>query len=87
VFPFSLNGLPSATISHSNVSVQKGDTRVSFTQFTTSGLMQYINGDRTSEELRAQDPEEFEHLAAEGDGRWEMGLGLLNTMDELVGCE
>ncbi|KAJ7704645.1 hypothetical protein B0H14DRAFT_2193943, partial [Mycena olivaceomarginata] len=76
--------LPSATISHSNVPVQKGDTRVSFTQFTAGGLMRYVdNGCCSSEELRAQDPERFERLAAERDGRWEMGLGLLSTMDEL----
>ncbi|KAJ7884391.1 hypothetical protein B0H14DRAFT_3743590 [Mycena olivaceomarginata] len=80
--------LPSATISHSNIPVQEGDTRVSFTQFTAGGLMRYVDsGCRTWEELRAQDPQEFGRLAAEGDGRWEMGLGLLSTMDELLGGE
>ncbi|KAF7362837.1 hypothetical protein MVEN_00633500 [Mycena venus] len=80
--------LPSATISHSNIPVQKGDTHVSFTQFTAGGLMPYVdNGCRTLEELRVQDPQEFERLEAERDSRWEMGLGLLSTMDELLGVK
>jgi hypothetical protein len=75
--------LPSATITHSNVPVQKGDTRVSFTQFTAGGLMRYIdNGFRTADALRMQDPKEFARLEGERGCRCEMGLGLLNTMDE-----
>ncbi|KAJ7676313.1 hypothetical protein B0H14DRAFT_3101988 [Mycena olivaceomarginata] len=35
--------LPSATITHSNIPVQEGDTRTSFTQFTAGALMRYVD--------------------------------------------
>ncbi|KAJ7803378.1 hypothetical protein B0H14DRAFT_2463685 [Mycena olivaceomarginata] len=35
--------LPSATIAHSNVPVQDGDERISFTQFSLGGLFRYVD--------------------------------------------
>ncbi|KAF7328643.1 hypothetical protein MSAN_02472900 [Mycena sanguinolenta] len=49
--------LPSATIAHSNVPVQDGEERISFTQFTAGGLFRYVdNGFRTQEQLAQEDP-------------------------------
>lgn len=77
--------LPSATISHSNLPVQLGDSRGSFTQYTSGGLMRFVDhGCRTEEELFEQDPEEYAQLAALKDTRWEMGLNMLSTVDELL---
>ncbi|KAJ7238463.1 hypothetical protein C8J57DRAFT_1086947, partial [Mycena rebaudengoi] len=77
--------LPSATISHSNIPVQAGDQRVSFTQFTASGLLRYVdNGFRTEKELVEGDLKEYERMSALKDTRWQMGLGLLSTVDELL---
>jgi hypothetical protein len=77
--------IPSATISHSNVPVQQGDERASFTQFTAGGLIRYVdNGFRTEKELAAEDPEEYERIWKLKDTRWQMGLGLLSTVDELL---
>ncbi|KAJ7768413.1 hypothetical protein B0H16DRAFT_1308066, partial [Mycena metata] len=46
--------IPSATITHSNLPVQGGDERASFTQYTGGGLMRYVdNGFRTEAELEA----------------------------------
>ncbi|KAJ7840504.1 hypothetical protein B0H14DRAFT_3458046 [Mycena olivaceomarginata] len=60
--------LPSATIAHSNVPVQDGDERVSFTQFTASGLFRYIDhGFRTQGELAVEDP--VEKAAVESEER------------------
>ncbi|KAJ6629987.1 hypothetical protein B0H10DRAFT_2208132 [Mycena sp. CBHHK59/15] len=73
--PGALILIPSATLSHSNVPVQEGDKRISFTQFTASG-----NGFHTERVLEEQDPEEFTQLAAAKDSRWEMGLGLLSVL-------
>jgi hypothetical protein len=51
--------LPSATIAHSNVPVQDGDERISFTQFSAGGLFRFVdNGFRTQDELAAEDPVE-----------------------------
>ncbi|KAJ7098426.1 hypothetical protein C8R44DRAFT_889049 [Mycena epipterygia] len=68
--------LPSATIAHSNIPVQEGDKHVSFTQFTASGLLCYVdNGFRT---------EEYAQLLKKKDECWAMGLSLLSTLDELL---
>ncbi|KAJ7073290.1 hypothetical protein B0H15DRAFT_957355 [Mycena belliarum] len=83
--PGALILVPSATIAHSNVPVQEGDYRISFTQYTAGGLMRYVdNGFRTEGELAAEDPEEFKRMAALKESRWEIGLGLLSTVDELL---
>ncbi|KAJ7101390.1 hypothetical protein B0H15DRAFT_943716 [Mycena belliarum] len=83
--PGALILLPSATIAHSNVPVQDGDKRISFTQFTAGGLFRYVdNGFRTEGELEAADPEEFARLAELKGTRWKTGLELLSTLDELL---
>ncbi|KAJ7621788.1 hypothetical protein DFH06DRAFT_991468 [Mycena polygramma] len=77
--------LPSATIAHSNVPVQDGDERASFTQFSAGGIFRYIdNGCQTVEELAQSNPEEYERLADLRASRWEKGLDLLSTLDELT---
>jgi hypothetical protein len=77
--------LPSATVAHSNIPVQPGDERVSFTQFTAGGLFRYLdNGCKTVEELAEADPAEYEHLMGLKAARWQMGLSLLSTLDELL---
>ncbi|KAJ7177350.1 hypothetical protein C8R43DRAFT_942621 [Mycena crocata] len=83
--PGALILLPSATITHSNVPVQDGDERVSFTQFTAGGIFRYVdNGFRTEGALAKEDPEEFARMAELKKTRWEMGLDLLSTVDELL---
>jgi len=55
--------LPLATVTHSNMPVQKGKERVFFTQFSAGGIFRYLeNGGRMVEELASEDPEEYEHL-------------------------
>ncbi|KAJ7172954.1 hypothetical protein C8R43DRAFT_873833 [Mycena crocata] len=77
--------IPSATINHSNIPVQDGDKRVSFTQFTAGGLMRFVdNGFQTEAELEAADPVEYARVVAMKDTRWEMGVNLFSTMDELL---
>ena len=46
--PGALILIPSATMTHSNVPVQPGNSRVSFTQYCAGGLFRYVdNGFRT----------------------------------------
>ncbi|KAJ7603549.1 hypothetical protein DFH06DRAFT_1022157 [Mycena polygramma] len=86
--PGALILLPSATIAHSNIPVVVGEERASFTQFSAGGLFRFVdNGFRTEEQLREDDPVEFECLMALKDSRWEAGLSLFSTLDELVGRE
>ncbi|KAJ7696886.1 hypothetical protein B0H14DRAFT_2226870, partial [Mycena olivaceomarginata] len=82
--PGTLILLPSATVAHSNVPVQLDEERVSFTQFTAGGIFRYVdNGCQTVEQLAEDDPEEYRRLMALKAGRWEAGLNLLSTVDEL----
>ncbi|KAJ7814508.1 hypothetical protein B0H14DRAFT_3477020 [Mycena olivaceomarginata] len=66
--PGALILIPSATITHSNLPVGPGEHRASFTQYTGG----------------EQDPEEYARVCEQKAGRWEMGLGLLSTVDELL---
>ena len=77
--------LPSATIAHSNVPVQAGDERTSFTQFTAGGIFRWLDyGGRTEAELADEDPDEHARQMALKEARWEAGLRLWSTIDELL---
>ncbi|KAJ7018840.1 hypothetical protein C8F04DRAFT_976580, partial [Mycena alexandri] len=77
--------LPSATIAHSNIPVQEGEERVSFTQFSAGGIFRYVdNGCNTVEGFEQADPKEYEQVMARMASRWQEGLNLLSTVDELV---
>ncbi|KAF7318668.1 hypothetical protein HMN09_00378500 [Mycena chlorophos] len=77
--------IPSATLAHSNIPVSKYEHRSSFTQYTAGGLFRYIdNGFRTEGELAEEDPELYEVRVEEKEKRYQEGLALWSTMDELV---
>ncbi|KAJ6467412.1 hypothetical protein C8R45DRAFT_838568, partial [Mycena sanguinolenta] len=77
--------LPSATIAHSNVPVQDHEERISFTQFTAGGLFRFVdNGFRTQDELAAADEEEHARLMKLKESRWEEGLRLFSTVEEML---
>lgn len=83
--PGALILLPSATVAHSNVPVAKGEQRASFTQFSAGGIFRFVdNGCRTVEELLEEDPDEYERVMERKASRWEDGLNLFSTMDELL---
>jgi hypothetical protein len=77
--------LPSATVSHSNIPVQQGEARASFSQFSPGGIFRYVNaGFRTEKELEEQSPEEYDRFVELKGQRLEEGLALFSTMDELL---
>ncbi|KAJ7688273.1 hypothetical protein B0H17DRAFT_1135728 [Mycena rosella] len=77
--------LLSATIAHLNVPVRTKETRISFTQFTAGGLIHYVdNGFCTEGQLAQEDEAKFARMAEAKGVCWEMGLGLLSTIDELL---
>ncbi|KAF8059499.1 hypothetical protein FPV67DRAFT_1424580 [Lyophyllum atratum] len=76
--------IPSATITHSNIPVQAGDERASFTQFCSGGLFRYVdNGFRTEKEFETEDPEGYIRACGLKAERWRMGLELFSTVEEL----
>ncbi|KAJ7433563.1 hypothetical protein FB451DRAFT_1419628 [Mycena latifolia] len=83
--PSTLILLPSANMTHSNIPVQAGDQRASFTQYTAGGIFRYIdNGFRTEKQLEEEDPKEYARVCVQKDARWAMGFDLLSTVDELL---
>ena len=78
--------IPSATLKHSNTALQPGDLRKSFTQYCAGGLIRWEEqGCQTAAAFRAADKrgkDAFDQKSAE---RWEMGVSLFSTMEELEG--
>lgn len=76
--------LPSATIAHSNIPVDTGDERMSFTQFTAGGLFRHMDyGFRTQADFAAEDPTEYAKAMDARASRWAEGLALYSTIEEL----
>ncbi|KAJ6451730.1 hypothetical protein C8R45DRAFT_1057096 [Mycena sanguinolenta] len=77
--------LPSATIAHSNVPVRDHEERISFTQFTAGNLFRFVdNGFQTQDQLAAAEPEKYARLMKLKDTRWEEGLKLFSTIEEML---
>jgi hypothetical protein len=76
--------IPSATLRHSNVCLNPGDTRMSFTQYSAGGLFRWVDqGFRTAAAFEAADKKGKARFDQESKRRWEMGLGLFSTLSEL----
>ena len=77
--------IPSAVLHHSNIPIQKGEERYSFTQYTAGGLFRWVDHGFQKEDeycsslLKEGAIEEEEAMRR----RWMMGLGLFSTLDEL----
>ncbi|KAJ7090075.1 hypothetical protein C8R43DRAFT_964859 [Mycena crocata] len=77
--------LPSALIRHSNVDIRPHERRASFAQYTAGGLFRWVrNGFKTDEafEMTAS-PDEMAARAEENGSRWEEGLKMFSTIDDL----
>jgi hypothetical protein len=80
----SLILLPSATLLHANTPVQIGEARASFTQYTPGGNFRYAeNGFRSETEILQQDKEEYKAMQKKKKMRWENGLKMWSTLDDL----
>ncbi|KAF9058316.1 hypothetical protein BDP27DRAFT_1372798 [Rhodocollybia butyracea] len=63
---------------------QKGDKRVSFTQYTAGEIHRWLEyGGRTEEQFATQDPEGFEQMMKDRPGHWHKVLGMFSTIDKL----
>ena len=83
--PGSTIFVPSASLDHSNTTIQKGERRYSFTQYTAGGTFRWVDyGFRKADEYFASLSEEKQQvLAEEGHDRLAFGLSLFSTIDEL----
>ncbi|PBK89728.1 hypothetical protein ARMGADRAFT_935428, partial [Armillaria gallica] len=77
--------IPSATITHSNIPPAEGDSHISFMQFFAGGILRWVdNGFQTEKEMAKADPSAYAAMKAQKAMRWEMGLGLLSTLNEVL---
>lgn len=84
--PATLILIPSAVFTHSNTGIQTDETRLSFTQYTPGAIFRYYdNGFRTDDQFKADDEEGYLQAVAARATRWETGLSLWSTVDELLG--
>ncbi|KIJ96780.1 hypothetical protein K443DRAFT_134056 [Laccaria amethystina LaAM-08-1] len=83
--PGSTIFIPSASLEHSNASIQKEERRYSFTQYTAGGTFRWVGyGFQKADEYFASLSEEEQQAAAgEGRDRLAFGLSLFSTIDEL----
>ncbi|KAJ7236970.1 hypothetical protein C8J57DRAFT_1247470 [Mycena rebaudengoi] len=77
--------IPSALLWHSNVNIQPGETRYSFTQYSAGGLFRWeANGFQTDEAFEATAmAEDMELRAAAKETRWRDGMELYSHLDDL----
>ncbi|PPQ63302.1 hypothetical protein CVT24_006747 [Panaeolus cyanescens] len=76
--------IPSAVFSHSNTSIGTEETRFSITQYTAGALFRWVeNGFKTDKELQAQDPAHYSHMSDLKASRFEHGIRMYCTLDEL----
>ncbi|TFK18565.1 hypothetical protein FA15DRAFT_603109 [Coprinopsis marcescibilis] len=77
--------IPSATLTHGNTPVQEHEIRLSFTQFCAGGLLRFVNNGFQGEKgLKRRNKRLYQQKMEEKKDRWEMGLALLCTVDEIL---
>lgn len=77
--------IPSALLRHSNTRIQDGETRYSFTQYSSGHLFRFIyNGFRSdlAFDREASDAEKRKRFLDQ-ETRWEAGLGMFSKLDDL----
>ncbi|KAF8056168.1 hypothetical protein FPV67DRAFT_1431887 [Lyophyllum atratum] len=83
--PNTLILVPSATLTHANIPVRKGESRVSFTQYCSGGLFRFVdNGFRTEKQLQREDPEEYGRIVELKKTHWQWGLSLYSRLEDIV---
>ncbi|KAJ7851558.1 hypothetical protein B0H13DRAFT_2238280 [Mycena leptocephala] len=75
--------LPSALLRHSNVAIQEGETRYSFTQYTAAGIFCYVyNGFRTDKSMKTGlSAGEKAKRREDRRNRWAEGLRMFSKWD------
>jgi hypothetical protein len=83
--PGSTIMIPSAVIRHSNVAIQPGEERYSFTQYLAGGLFRWVDHGFQKEDEYYSKLQEHERVEEEEvmRNRWAEGLNLFSTLDDL----
>jgi hypothetical protein len=77
--------IPSATLRHSNIAIQPGETRYSFTQYAAGALFRWVDQDfQPSKSYYADRSEgQMKEMRRKSERRWEEGIQLFSTLSSL----
>ncbi|KAF9470263.1 hypothetical protein BDN70DRAFT_821563 [Pholiota conissans] len=77
--------LPSALLCHSNTSIAPDRTRYSFTQYSAGALFRWVDNNFQPQKKWASQASDadFEQRQKEQEARWQKGLDMLSSLDEL----
>lgn len=76
--------IQSACLTHGNLPIGKDEKRVSMTQYTAGGLFRFVEyGFRTAKKFEKEDKKGKALLDEQRWERWENGMGLYSTVEEL----
>jgi cell shape-determining protein MreC len=78
--------IPSSAVAHSNIPIQKGETRYSFTQYSPSGIFRWVDhGFQTEKQFfESLSPAEAQEERLKQSNQLDLGLSLYSTVDELT---
>lgn len=77
--------IPSSCLTHSNTATKLGEWRASFTQYTAGGVFRWVeNGFCTDGRLQSKDKAKFSEVMERRKKRWENGLEMFSTLEELL---
>ncbi|KAG6848527.1 hypothetical protein H0H93_016282 [Arthromyces matolae] len=83
--PGALILIPSATLTHTNIPIQDGDCRASFTQYCAGGLFRYVKNDyQTESQLKKKNPKKYQEMCALKEARWQKDYMLYSLLTDLV---
>lgn len=76
--------LPSALLEHSNLPIQKGETRISFAQYMAAGLVRWVhNGGMSDKSFKERAPERLlREWVAHRENLWRDSLSLMKVFPE-----
>lgn len=77
--------IPSASIRHGNTSIQPGETRYSFTQYTAGGIFRWMEQgyQKTAEWYQGLTRREKDMQSQRDEEHWAMGIGLFSKLSSL----
>ncbi|KAK7038933.1 hypothetical protein VNI00_010324 [Paramarasmius palmivorus] len=76
--------IPSAILCHLNTTIQPHERRYSFTMYSAGGLFRWVEHGFQTEKMYSKTVSAARQ-AADNAARWQSGLGLFSTLDELRG--
>lgn len=77
--------IPSATLTHANIHVAKGEKRASFTQYFPGGILRFVdNKFQTEVSIKKKGKKAWEALQETKAKGWEIGMSIYKKLSELV---